>query len=194
VQAGRVDVRRVADAELHVHRGGRADHLGDFVEAHEAALVVRHLDVDVEGRRAGCSQLAELGRREIRGDVDRRRAELLERSRRRRVRAGEEDGGLEDERLRQLAVSLQAAERGEDTRVGHEHRADAQGDCAANLCERPVDARLSARHTADRAGGKGLAARIPGASRPEEERDLDAALRAELGHLRDLGVGQHHHA
>ena len=57
----RVDVGGVADAELHVHRSGRTDHRGHLVEAHEAALVVRHLHVDVERRRTGCAQLAELG-------------------------------------------------------------------------------------------------------------------------------------
>src|SRR5438874_3600791 len=47
-----VDVRRVPDPELHVHRRGRPNHLRHLVEAHETALVVRHLDVDVERSRA----------------------------------------------------------------------------------------------------------------------------------------------
>jgi len=53
---------------------------------------------------------------------------------------------------------------------------------------------LPARDAADGSGRERLAARIPRASRAEEERDLDAVLGSERRHLDDLRVGQHHHA
>ena len=52
----------------------------------------------------------------------------------------------------------------------------------------------AARDAADGAGRERLAARVPGAARAEEERDLDAVLGPERRHLSDLRVGQHHHA
>ena len=47
------------------------------------------------------------------------------------------------------------------------------------------------------AGSRGhdrLSARVPRAARAEEERDLDACLRAERRHVADLAVREHHHA
>ena len=90
--------------------------------------------------------------------------------------------------------SLHPAERRQDACVRHEHRANAEPDGASRLCDRPVDAGLPARHAADSVGRERLTARIPGAARAEEERDLDAVLCPERCHLRDLRVGQHHHA
>ena len=52
VETGGIDVRGVPEPELDVHGRRQADHLGHLVEAHEPALVVGHLDVDVERCRA----------------------------------------------------------------------------------------------------------------------------------------------
>ncbi len=79
------------------------------------------------------AQLAELGGREVGRDVDRRRAELLQRVRGRGVGAWEEDRGLEDERRGQLADAPHTAERLEHPEIGDEERADAEGDAAPHL-------------------------------------------------------------
>ena len=52
----------------------------------------------------------------------------------------------------------------------------------------------AAGHPADGARRERLPAGVPGAARAEEERHLDPVLGAELGHLLELAVGEHHHA
>ena len=156
-------------------------------------LIVRYLDVHVERRRACGAQLGELGRCEVRRDVDRRRAELLESAGRRPVRAGKQHRGLEDERLGKIALPLQPPELSEKSDVGDEKGADAERDATSRLSHAPFDPRISSRDARNSARRKGLSAEIPRSSGTKEERDLDPALRSELGHLRDLAVREHHH-
>ena len=193
VGAGRIDVGRVAEAELHVHGRRSADQLGHLVEADEAALVVRHLDVDVERRRAGAAELTQLLDGEIGGDVDRPRAELLERARRLGVRAGKEHRRLQHEVRRQVARALQLTEPREHADVGDQEGANPQRDAPLRFGDAPLHARGAAGDATHCGGRRRLPARVPRAARAEEERHFDATLGTELRHLGDLGVRQHHH-
>ena len=193
MKAGGVDVRRVADPQLHVHGRRGADHVRNLVEADEAALVVGDLDVDVERSGAGGAQLAELGGRQVGRDVDRRRAELLERPGGGRVRAREQDGRLEHERLGQVAGCFRrpSSARTPTSATRNERMPKAS---PRDLGDAPLDACVAAGHSADCARRERLPAGVPGAARAEEERHLDPVLGAELGHLLELAVGEHHHA
>ena len=75
--AGRVNVRRVAQTELEIDRRGHPDDLGHFVIADEAAEVVRHFDVEIDGNFDGLPDGAHLGRAQVRGDIQRRNARAL---------------------------------------------------------------------------------------------------------------------
>ncbi len=83
-------------------------------------------------------------------------------------------------------MSLHTTEHGEDAQVRDEERADAQCDPALDLAETRLDPGVAACYASDGAGGERLAACIPGATRSQEERHLDAVLGAKLRHLRDL--------
>ena len=150
------------------------DHLRHLVEPHEAALVVGNLDVDVERRGTGTAQLGELADGEVGGDVDRRRAELLERSAVCGFAHGKQHRGLEHEVGRQVTRGAQPAERCEHADVRDEVGADPVGEPAAYLGHALLDAFAAARDASDRAGHQRLAAGVPGTAWPEEERDLDA--------------------
>src|SRR5581483_6929723 len=89
VRARRVDVRRVAAAELDVHRRGDADQLRDLVVADESADVVRRLDVDVERDVDRGPDRGDLREGQIGGQVDRVGAEVGEDAGGGRVRGGE---------------------------------------------------------------------------------------------------------
>ena len=78
--------------------------------------------------------------------------------------------------------------------VADEVRPDAVREPAADLGHALLDPGVAACRDADGRRGERLAARVPGAARAEEQRHLDPVLAAELGHLVELGVGQHHHA
>ena len=87
---------------------------------------------------------------------------------------------------RQLAVPLQPPERREDAGVGDEHRANAEPDGAPRLGDDQSTPAWPRATPPTARRGERLAARVPGAARPEEERDLDAVLGPERRHLRDL--------
>ena len=59
-------------------------------------------------------------------------------------------------------------------------------DAAPHLCDRGVDPGAAARDSSGRRRDHGLTARVPRAAWPEEERDLDAGVGSERGHLADL--------
>ena len=93
-----------------------------------------------------------------------------------------------------IAVALHPSERRQHSQVGDQEGADPEPETSLDLGQAPLDPRLPACRPSGGGGGEGLPARVPRAARPEEERDLDPVLGSERRHLRDLGVGQHHHA
>ncbi len=149
VEARRVDVGSVAQAELHVHRCRRPDHLRHLVEAYEPTLVVRDLDVDVQRSGARLPDLAQILDGQVGGDVDRGRAALLEQPSGGTVRTGQQDRRLEDEVGRQVTRRSQASERRQHTEVAHEVRPNAVGKPPAYLGQAPLDPGGAARCDAD---------------------------------------------
>ena len=71
VRACGIEVRRVGEAELHVHRCGDADDLGHLVQADEAAHGVGRLDVQVDRNVNGRADRRQLRERQIGHDVER---------------------------------------------------------------------------------------------------------------------------
>ena len=111
-----------------------------------------------------------------------------------RVRAGQENRGLEHERGGQLARAPQVAERLQDPEVRDEEGADSERDTATDLRDAVLDPDRPARDASRGCGDERLAAGVPGTAWPEEERDLDSRIGAQPRELADLVVGQHHHA
>src|SRR5258708_40300654 len=86
VLAARVQRPGVPEPEFRVHRRPDADQLGCLVAAYYSAHRIGRLHVQVDGQPADGTHLGDLAEREIRWDVDRRRAELLEQLEAQRVR------------------------------------------------------------------------------------------------------------
>src|SRR5207244_3756377 len=89
VGAARVDVGRVAQSQLHVDGRRDAGEFRELVVADEAAEAVGGFDVDVERAFRGGADRGDLRQRQVDGDVDRARAQVLEHTDGGRVRGGE---------------------------------------------------------------------------------------------------------
>ncbi len=109
------------------------------------------------------------------------------------VRARQQDGGLEDEVGGQVAGGAQATEGGQDAEIGDQKGANPVREASSDLRNALIDARAASGDASDGRGGERLAAGIPCPARAEKERHLDSVLPAELSHLVELDVRQHHH-
>ena len=78
MRAARVDVRGIAQAQLHVDRRGDADDLGQLVIADEAAEAVWSLDIQVERQARSTADGGELRQRQVDGQIERPRTQALE--------------------------------------------------------------------------------------------------------------------
>jgi len=71
MQSARIDVRSVAQAEFEIDGRGDLDDSGHFIIADEAAKVVGHFDVDIDGNIDRLAEGAHLRRAQVRGTAQR---------------------------------------------------------------------------------------------------------------------------
>ena len=196
VQARRVDVGRVAQAELHVDRRDGLDQRRNLVVAHEPAKAVGHLDVHVERHVAVLPDGRQVGQRQIGRHVDRRGAFVGEHGDGQRVGGRQLHADLDDQVGRQVAGLLGEVEDPQQPHVGHQHAADAQFHRPDHIVQRVAHLILAAQLRAERAarGRHDRRPGVPGGARPDEQRQLHARLATHAAHLADLGVGEQHDA
>ena len=165
--------------------------------ADDAAHRVRRLHVQVDRQRADRPHLGDLAQGQVRGHVDGRGAELLQ-------HAGRRAGSTARARPTPSRRSRPAAARRPASRltsceqagVGDQETADALLGRAQDVVDRvpqlPGAAQPAGEHAA--VGGGGRAADVPLLPRADEQRDLDAVVGGDPGHLGQLSLGVQHRA
>ena len=196
VQAARVQRPGVAQPELDVHRRCHRDQVRRLVAADDAAHRVGRLDVQVDRQRADRPHLGDLAERQVGRHVDGRGAEALQHAERQRIRRRQDGRDLPDDRGGQLPGRLHLAHQLQQSGIGDEEAADSllgrPQDVLDRVPELPGAAQAAGEHPALR--GRGRAADVPLLPRADEQRDLDAVVRRDPGHLGQLGLRLQHRA